>query len=106
MYGDTSDLEAANVSINGYINGDPQTDLILYEGERACPSHPTPRLPLLESDCRPHTGIKKHSFGEGLEFQEQEWLAAVINDAIARAKEGGELGGIEDDDDDYEEDLR
>ena len=53
-------------------------------------------------------GIQKYEFAEGLTFQEQVWLAGVINEAIERAGAGSRDYG---DDDDYwsnslDDDLR
>jgi hypothetical protein len=53
-----SDLTSAIVNITGYVNGIPQSELILKHG------------------------VQSIVFGEGLDPVEQDWLASVINDFL------------------------
>uniref|UniRef100_A0A061QWW9 non-specific serine/threonine protein kinase n=1 Tax=Tetraselmis sp. GSL018 TaxID=582737 RepID=A0A061QWW9_9CHLO len=76
--GKTRDLEGAKVSLTGYINGQPETVLMVFDGAST-------------------KGVRKHEFGEGLTYQEKEWLASVINGALDEAKAEPE------DDDDYDD---
>eukprot|EP00951_Prasinocladus_malaysianus_P016322 scaffold127045_cov47-Prasinocladus_malaysianus.AAC.2 len=54
------------------------------------------RMLLIIGCCFCVPGVKKHEFAEGLTYQEKEWLASVINDAIDKGQ--GEY-----DPDDYED---
>ena len=56
--GFTSDLNSAIVNVTGYVNGVPQSELILKHG------------------------VQSVVFGEGLDPVEQDWLASVINDFL------------------------
>eukprot|EP00890_Picochlorum_soloecismus_P001066 jgi/Picsp_1/1960/NSC_05426-R1_serine threonine protein kinase len=58
VYGFTGDLSTAIVNINGYVNGVPQSELVLKHG------------------------VESIVFGEGLDPVEQDWLASVINEFL------------------------
>lgn len=58
--GNTTDLSNAKLNISGYINGVPQTQLIIKHG------------------------VEDIVIGEGLEAVEQEWLVSEINDFLQR----------------------
>ncbi|EIE21372.1 kinase-like protein [Coccomyxa subellipsoidea C-169] len=58
--GKTADLKGAKVTVTGYVNGEPRTQLELLEGFRKVP------------------------FGLGLSSEEQLWLAQTINSHVER----------------------
>ncbi|KAI8108682.1 hypothetical protein M9435_005099 [Picochlorum sp. BPE23] len=58
--GNTNDLSNAMLNVSGYINGVPQTQLIIKHG------------------------VEEIVIGEGLEAVEQEWLVSEINDFLQR----------------------
>ncbi|GAB4823289.1 hypothetical protein N2152v2_010335 [Parachlorella kessleri] len=64
--GKTQDLDGASVEITGYVNGVPQTQLVLQEG------------------------VNRYTLGEGLQPGEQEWLADVINGHLEQNKQLGQ----------------
>lgn len=81
--GRTDDLVGATMSVLGYINGVPQTQLVLKQG------------------------IESFALAEGLDPLEQEWLAEVINTHLTETAElRGELGAFVDDSDDDEEEVQ
>ncbi|KFM23051.1 Serine/threonine-protein kinase D [Auxenochlorella protothecoides] len=61
--GRSSDLSRAGLVVAGYVNGQPQTQLVLQEGTR------------------------KVVLGEGLGLEEQEWLSRLINTHLAANRE-------------------
>ncbi len=104
IVGDTRDLNSAQVKVGGYVNGEAQTELVISEGE---PRRFSASLVVLLIERRliwlavflPMAGAMKHAFAESVTYQEQEWLAQVINEAIERANNSY-------DDNDNFEDLR
>eukprot|EP00873_Tetraselmis_striata_P000501 jgi/Tetstr1/420765/TSEL_011842.t1 len=79
--GYTADLSRAKVTVNGYVNGEAQTELVVLEG------------------------VRQHQFAGGLSYQEQEWLASEINRAIEDVAANGDDGRSIPDDDDYQDEY-
>jgi len=77
--GRTRDLSGAAMQVMGYVNGQPQGQLVLREG------------------------VESYSFGEGLDPLEQQWLASVINAHLGEAAATrGEIEGLLDSEEEEE----